>query len=179
MGYPVNPELGWYYVVNVAGEVEGVWYAVGDWIVWNGTTWDKLVAKSDIMPIGAQFNYFGVGIKGNIDTRDYEISVANGDDFNKKGWFVANGQAGTPACLDKIVRNEAVSGVVGGSDDALVISHVHQSKIKGSLAAAGTNVGTASPTGSLYDGVVTSTGVSGVNKNIPAKISAIPIIRMS
>ena len=45
MGYPVNPELGWYYVVSVAGEVGGVYYEVGDWIVWNGATWDRIAGE--------------------------------------------------------------------------------------------------------------------------------------
>lgn len=42
MGYPTSPEVGWYYVVDVAGEVEGVQYEVGDWIVWNGASWDRV-----------------------------------------------------------------------------------------------------------------------------------------
>lgn len=45
MGYPIDPELGWYYVVSVAGEVGGVYYEVGDWIVWNGTTWDRIAGE--------------------------------------------------------------------------------------------------------------------------------------
>lgn len=45
MSYPVDPELGWYYVVSVAGEIEGVYYEIGDWIVWNGTTWDRIAGE--------------------------------------------------------------------------------------------------------------------------------------
>ena len=45
MGFPSNPELGWYYVVNVAGEIGGVMYEVGDWIVWNGTSWDRIAGN--------------------------------------------------------------------------------------------------------------------------------------
>ena len=45
MSYPISPELGWYYVVSVAGEVMGVYYEVGDWIVWNGATWDRIAGE--------------------------------------------------------------------------------------------------------------------------------------
>ncbi len=132
-------------------------------------------------PIGAKIDYFGTGIKGTITTRDYEISIANGDDFDMKGWFVANGQESTPDCIDKFVRNEAISGVGGGSDDAVVVAHTHNTATYINGLAGDepvlTYAGRASPV--WRADIIQSTGESGVGKNVPAKISAIPIIRMS
>ncbi len=36
------PEKGWYYKVSVAGTFETVDYEVGDWIISNGTAWEKV-----------------------------------------------------------------------------------------------------------------------------------------
>lgn len=180
--YPSDPELGWYYVVNVAGETGGVWYNVGDWIIWNGTGWDRLAGKADVYPVGAQFNYFGTGVKGDLNIRDYEISVANGDDFDMKGWFVCNGYVGTPDMIDKFTLNFISSGVLGGSDDAVVVEHSHDRTNRG--------IGTGSVAGLMTDTVYSSNsltvdiggssleGVSGVGVNRPSFISSIPIIKM-
>lgn len=40
---PTTPEKkGDYYVTSVAGEFDGKFYEVGDWIISNGTSWDKV-----------------------------------------------------------------------------------------------------------------------------------------
>lgn len=42
---PANDEKGWYYKVSVAGTTDldgNDEWKVGDWCVWNGTTWDKI-----------------------------------------------------------------------------------------------------------------------------------------
>jgi len=40
--YPATPDTGDYYVVSVAGTISTVDYEIGDWAVYNGTTWDKV-----------------------------------------------------------------------------------------------------------------------------------------
>ena len=40
--FPVGPENGDYYVVSAAGTVSGVELAIGDWIAYNGASWDKI-----------------------------------------------------------------------------------------------------------------------------------------
>jgi hypothetical protein len=37
-----TPETGWYYVCATGGTISTVVYTVGDWIVYNGSTWDKI-----------------------------------------------------------------------------------------------------------------------------------------
>ena len=180
MSYPVNPELGWYYVVNVAGEVGGVYYEVGDWIVWNGTTWDKLVGKSDVMPIGAIIMYDGAGI-ANVATRVVELGDEGGDTFAMPGWFVCNGLAGTPDLEKMFVRGGLASGVVEGSDDAIVVSHTH--RLRG-LMTAETTSGVYLKIRYNYEfgaqqGYIETTGVSGVGKNVPVHYVVIYIKKMS
>ena len=196
--YPNDPELGWYYVVSVAGRVGGVQYYVGDWIIWNGTGWDKLKGQTTVDAVGIQKNYFGVGIKGDINSRDYEISVANGDDFDMEGWFVANGQSSTPNCMMKFTRSTSSSGGLGGSDDAVVVEHNHGAsqvehshtlkRITVQVGVDGPNVdhiridgaGTAGYIDNAQPAItVNNEGVSGVGANKPSYINSIPIIRMS
>ncbi len=43
--YPSSPELGWYYVIDVAGEIEEEDFIIGDWIVYNGASWDKVAGE--------------------------------------------------------------------------------------------------------------------------------------
>ena len=40
--YPVGPNQGDYYICNVEGTIGAVDYLVADWLVYNGTTWDKI-----------------------------------------------------------------------------------------------------------------------------------------
>lgn len=40
--YPPSPQNGWMYKVTSDGTVQGVAYAVGDQIIYNGTGWDKI-----------------------------------------------------------------------------------------------------------------------------------------
>ena len=174
--------------VNSIGESNGTGNILfGDDTVF-GADWDNNLgtptknavydAINVLFPIGAKIDYFGLGIKGVIATRDYEISIANGDDFDMKGWFVANSQAGTPDCINKFIRNEATSGVVGGSDDAVVVQHSHGIPCY-VFGTTGLNLISDDYTGIQQTKYTNDAGVSGVGKNIPAKISAIPIIKMS
>lgn len=41
--YPLSPEQGDYWVTNIAGSPEtGIEFEIGDWLVYNGTSWDKI-----------------------------------------------------------------------------------------------------------------------------------------
>lgn len=179
MSYPSDPELGWYYVVSVAGEVGGVQYGVGDWIVWNGTSWDRVIGKSDVSPVGEVRMYSGTGI-ANVEARTVQLGDEIGDSFAMPGWFVCNGLAGTPDLKKSFIRCDVVSGVVGGSDDAVVVSHDH-------------NLNTGTGSGEIGQITVEyiwnqvpstsrktlSTGVSGVDENMPSFYSMIFVIKMS
>ena len=40
--YPASPSKGYYYVCSVAGTISGTAYAVGDWLIYNGSAWERL-----------------------------------------------------------------------------------------------------------------------------------------
>lgn len=40
--YPVGPEAGDYYIASVQGTISSVLYRIGDWLVYNGVSWDKV-----------------------------------------------------------------------------------------------------------------------------------------
>ncbi|MBA7566092.1 hypothetical protein ES708_07779 [subsurface metagenome] len=197
MSYPSDPELGWYYVVSVAGEVGGVRYEVGDWIVWNGTSWDKLIGKSDVMPVGAVIFYDGVGI-ANVGTRTVQLGDEVDDTFAMPGWFVCNGLAGTPDLEKMFVRGGLVSGVIEGSDDTVVVQHNHPASQVAHAHKVGTTteeLGSGGPmktilknAGLISSGwmdsqqpavTVDNEGVSGVGKNVPVHYVMIYIKKMN
>lgn len=43
---------GWYYIISVAGTFGGETYAVKDWTIYNGTSWDKIDTASDSEVLG-------------------------------------------------------------------------------------------------------------------------------
>lgn len=196
MGYPSSPELGWYYVVSVAGEVEGVQYEVGDWIVWNGTSWDRVAGQRTVFPVGTIMMYDGTMI-ANVETRAVQIGDDVGDQINMKGWFVCNGLAGTPDLEKMFVRGAYVSGGMSGSDDSIVVQHnhgasqeVHTHNVKGTKAYVGIEPTAERLMLNNLSGEVTdymsnempavtveSEGVSGVGKNVPKHYKVIYIIR--
>ena len=44
--YPPSPSKGFYWVTSTAGVILGVSYSVKDWMVYNGTSWDKVTGAA-------------------------------------------------------------------------------------------------------------------------------------
>lgn len=57
--YPVGPAQGDYYVCSVAGTISGTAYTVGDWLAYNGTSWDRIDKQDEVLTT-----------KGDIQIRD-------------------------------------------------------------------------------------------------------------
>ena len=93
------------------------------------------------------------------------------------GWYICDGNNGTPNLVDKFVRGGATSGATGGSDDAVVVSHAHN--VLGIEVNAGSGVWGLRSDGASIPSLVVSAGVSGVGKNIPAYHVLIYIMRIS
>lgn len=45
---------GCYYEISVEGTIDGVHYQVKDWIVWNGTEWEKSANTADVQSVNGQ-----------------------------------------------------------------------------------------------------------------------------
>lgn len=49
--YPSNPSKGYYYIISVVGTINSISYALGDWIIFNGSTWDKVDNTDNILSV--------------------------------------------------------------------------------------------------------------------------------
>ena len=66
--YPSNPSSGYYYIISVAGTISGTTYAIADWAVYNGSSWDKIDNQ--------QVSYTASsGVQ--LVTRDFQIDLAD------------------------------------------------------------------------------------------------------
>lgn len=94
------------------------------------------------------------------------------------GWYKCDGNNGTVNLVDKFVRGGSASGATGGSDDAVVVSHLHKMYYNG-----GTGAFEAFDCGAVinkaYSRNTGLTGVSGVGLNKPAYYTLIFIQRIS
>jgi len=122
----------------------------------------------DVLPIGTILMYDGSGIlggdTGNILTRTDEISISNGDSFDMNGWFVCNGQSGTPNLHTRFIRCELNNvGNTGGSNTnshthTVDIDHDHASFTSGSESSH-THSGTTNTTSSNAYALLSGTGL--------------------
>lgn len=63
-----SPDPGDYYIISVGGSINGVTYAVGDWISYSGDEWQKIANARNVLSI--------FGRTGNITARegDYDLN---------------------------------------------------------------------------------------------------------
>ena len=52
--YPTNPSQGYYYVASVAGTISSVDYEIGDWLAYNGSSWDKIDNSDKVSSVNSQ-----------------------------------------------------------------------------------------------------------------------------
>lgn len=66
--FPTPATLGDYYIVSVAGIISLIDYQVGDWIVYNGSTWDKIDNTESVSLVNGQK---GIVVLTTNDINDY------------------------------------------------------------------------------------------------------------
>lgn len=97
--YPVGPSTGDVWVINVAGTIASIAYNIGDWIAYNGTSWDKIDNQNFVVSVNGQT---GTVVLTKIDvslgnvTDDSQLKRA-GDDYS--GFTYEN----VPDLLDRIL----------------------------------------------------------------------------
>ena len=69
--YPSSAEKGWFYISIGNGTIGGVDFQVGDWAVFNGSTWDKVDNTDAVMSVNGKL--------GVVVLNGTEIQVGNGD----------------------------------------------------------------------------------------------------
>jgi hypothetical protein len=52
--YPASPTTGDYYICKIAGTIGADVYAVGDWAVYNGSSWDKIDNSQKVSSVNGQ-----------------------------------------------------------------------------------------------------------------------------
>lgn len=92
--YPSSPSTGWYYIASVGGTISGTVYTVGDWLVYNGASWDK-VDNTDAV--------------ASVNTKTGAV-VLNTDDISESGtptnkWFTDT-RAKTAVVLNTLAGSE-------------------------------------------------------------------------
>ena len=68
---PTPARSGIYYNISVEGIIDGIHYNVNDWIIWDGTKWNKQVQTADVSSVD--------GRKGavNLEDKYAQLGVAN------------------------------------------------------------------------------------------------------
>ncbi|KKK95146.1 hypothetical protein LCGC14_2675740, partial [marine sediment metagenome] len=112
-GYPADPVVGDYYIVDTDGykaadaPTPERWYEVGDWILWNGTTWDQLR------------NSFGDNVIAVAPGDDIQVAIDEIESVGNGVIFLMPGTHVLTATLT--VNNVNVDIVIEGAGDSAVI----------------------------------------------------------
>lgn len=76
-----NVETGWQYTVATAGTYDGAAMEVGDYLIWNGTGWDKVNGENQVTNEGASLV---IGTATKVATVDgTDITVTQVEDLSK------------------------------------------------------------------------------------------------
>jgi len=128
-----------------------------------------MISKDFAVGIVLMYNGTGVGVgngSGSTDpekryNRTNEISIANGDSFDLKGWYICNGKVTNVPDLTgsysggKYIRgaNDNGSNQSGGSDDAVLVQHNHggTSGYNSTHNHGGTTLGSGNHTHTITD----------------------------
>lgn len=73
--YPSGASAGDYYVADTAGTISGTYYNVNDWMVYNGSSWDKIEGATVVL------NDPSPQLGGNLDLNSKKIQDAGGNDI--------------------------------------------------------------------------------------------------
>lgn len=125
-----DPEKGWYFICSTAGGKNpsggtGTSYAVGDWAVYNGTTWDKIDNTDAVTGVkgGAETDYR----IGNVNITKANIGLGNVDntsDSTKKTNFTGSIAENNTGFATGGAVYSALSGKVN-TDDILILNGGH------------------------------------------------------
>ena len=80
--YPGSPEQGDYYVVSMAGTVSGTAYAIGDWAVYNGSSWDKIDNSDKVSSVAGKTGAVTLAVADITDAGDAaskNVGTASGE----------------------------------------------------------------------------------------------------
>ena len=115
--FPGNPAKGYYWVISVQGTISSVLYRVGDWLAYDGTSWDKIDNATLVSSVAGKTGAVtlakaDVGLSHVIDA-DTTTTANITDSFDKRlvtdqGKAAMAGSAGDPSGSNPYVTNQDV-----------------------------------------------------------------------
>jgi hypothetical protein len=111
--YPSNPETGFYYIISVQGTISTTLYHVGDWIVYNGTSWDKIDNTDSVTSVNTKIgavvlNGADVVATGYVKPGSAS-AVTDTDTLNAAIGKLEKGLDGKQASGSYVTSNDAIS----------------------------------------------------------------------
>jgi hypothetical protein len=76
--YPASPSTGDFYIASVAGVVSTVDYEIGDWAVYNGSSWDKVDNSDKVSSVAGKTGVVTLVEDDITDLDKYTQSEVNG-----------------------------------------------------------------------------------------------------
>jgi hypothetical protein len=169
-----------YYIISTPGSIGGVSYAIGDWITYNGSSWEKI---SNGNAVAAVFGRTGnvVAVKGDYDLNkllDVDLTTAapvNGNvlQFNGTKWVPAvvsgGGGGGGSGTVTSVTGTLPIS-VASGTSTPVVSIATAASGVAGALSSTAfdtfnNKLGSTLTSGNIFVGngsnVATGTAMSG------------------
>ena len=160
---PTPARSGIYYNISVEGTIDGVHYNVNDWIIWDGTKWNKQVQTADVSSVD--------GRKGAVNLEDKYAQL---------------GAANTFTGFNTFTTTTSFEGVVNmNMQDINNASYVHTNNIEpatdGGNLYIGDENGAIVSIGSNEDGYNNATNISGrtINFNTNNPINGIKNVEES
>lgn len=174
--YPSNPEAGFYYIISVQGTISTTLYHVGDWIVYNGTGWDKIDNTDSVTSVNTKtgavvLNGADVVATGYVKPSSTS-AVADTDTLNAAIGKLEKGLDGKQASGSYVTSNDAI----GAGTNQTKISY----DAKGLVTAGGLAVASDfkmtgyTKAGTAADVAVTDTisaAIGKVEKKVDSKLS--------
>lgn len=110
--YPSNPETGFYYIISVQGTISTNLYHVGDWIVYNGTAWDKIDNTDSVTSVNTKIgavvlNGADVVATGYVKPGSTS-AIADTDTLNAAIGKLEKGLDGKQASGSYVTSNDAI-----------------------------------------------------------------------
>lgn len=153
---PTPARSGIYYNISVEGTIDGVHYNVNDWIIWDGTKWNKQVQTADVSSVDgrkgainledkyAQLGAANTFTGNNTFSKDVSFEGAvnmNKGDINNASYVRANNIETVGDGGDLYIGDEGITRLHIGSDnggaktyissDTLIFGHNHSNPIVG------------------------------------------------
>jgi hypothetical protein len=174
--YPSNPETGFYYIISVQGTISTTLYHVGDWIVYNGTSWDKIDNTDSVTSVNTKIgavvlNGADVVATGYVKPGSAS-AVTDTDTLNAAIGKLEKGLDGKQASGSYVTSNDAISA---GTNQTKISYDAKGLVTAGGLAVASdfkmtgyTKAGTVADVSAVDD---ISAAIGKVEKKVESKLS--------